>query len=115
MPFEPGHSGNPGGRPKGVAHVRELARKHTEAAIAALAKIMEKGDAADQSIIAAAVALLDRAWGRPTQPIGGDDEMPPVKIDARATLSDAIARIVARDTASGGDSEPEPGAGSSNP
>ena len=42
MPFEPGHSGNPGGRPKGLTQVRELARAHTEAAIAALVKIMQK-------------------------------------------------------------------------
>ena len=31
--FKPGQSGNPGGRPKGFAEVRELAREHTVAAI----------------------------------------------------------------------------------
>ena len=30
--------------------------------------------------VAAATALLDRAWGKPTQPIAGDDEAGPVRI-----------------------------------
>jgi len=30
--------------------------------------------------IAAATAMLDRAWGKPTQPIAGDDEAAPVRI-----------------------------------
>ena len=38
--FKPGESGNPGGRPKVVAEVRELARQHTAAAIQTLASIM---------------------------------------------------------------------------
>ena len=100
MPFEPGHSGNPGGRPKGLTQVRELARTHTEAAIAALAKIMQKEDAADQAVITAAVALLDRAWGRPTQPIAGDDEMPSISIDryenAFNLISAALDKISGR-------------------
>jgi len=91
MPFEPGHSGNPGGRPKGLTQVRELARTHTEAAISALVKIMQKEDAADQAIISAAVALLDRAWGRPTQPIAGDDEMPSIKIEAHENAFNLIS------------------------
>ena len=80
--FAPGQSGNPGGRPKGTAEVRELARKHTEAAIKKLAAIMTKGQS-EQAQIMAASLLLDRGWGKPTQPISGDDEQPPIKIDAR--------------------------------
>ena len=47
--FAPGQSGNPGGRPKGTAEVRELARKHTEAAIKKLAAIMSIAAAAAKS------------------------------------------------------------------
>ena len=35
-PFQKGRSGNPGGRPKVVAEVKELARKHTGKAIETL-------------------------------------------------------------------------------
>ena len=79
--FPPGASGNPGGRPAALSEVRELARKHTAAAIAKLVKIAERGKS-EMACIAAATALLDRGWGRPTQPIAGDDEMPPISVEA---------------------------------
>src|SRR5215211_3967901 len=78
-PFEKGQSGNPGGRPKAVAEVRDLARQHTPEAIATLAKIMTEGTS-EAARIAAATAMLDRGWGKPTQPIAGDDEAGPVRI-----------------------------------
>jgi hypothetical protein len=39
-PFQKGQSGNPGGRPKVVAEVRELAREHTSKAVETLVSIM---------------------------------------------------------------------------
>ena len=56
MPFEEGQSGNPGGRPKVVAEIKELARAHTGEAIKTLVSIM-KGLV---SILALALALLHR-------------------------------------------------------
>ena len=66
--FKPGQSGNPGGRPKALIDVIAMAREHTPAAVAALARIANSDDAPPAAICAASVALLDRAWGKPTQP-----------------------------------------------
>jgi hypothetical protein len=63
--FLPGMSGNPGGRPRVVGHIRDLAQCHAEAAIQTLAEIMSDADAPASSRIAASVALLDRGYGRP--------------------------------------------------
>jgi hypothetical protein len=72
-PFQRGQSGNPGGRPKAVAEVRDLARKHTALAIKTLVSIMQHSDK-DAARVAAAQALLDRAWGKATQclDVGGE-------------------------------------------
>jgi len=68
MPFQPGQSGNPGGRPKALKEVEEAARSHTAEAISTLAAICNNNDAPDAARIAAATALLDRGWGKPRQP-----------------------------------------------
>ncbi len=74
MAFQPGQSGNPGGRPKASARVRDAAREHTESAIEVLVSIMTNTDAATAARVAAASAILDRGYGKPTQPIDGDGE-----------------------------------------
>ena len=79
MPFKPGESGNPAGRPQTNKFVIELARKHTEEAIAKLAELMRLDDPDSRATqVAAAKALLDRAWGTPPQAvtISGDQENP---------------------------------------
>ena len=70
---------NPGGRPGGVEDVRLLARQHTPTAIDALVKIATSGKN-ESARVAASTALLDRGWGRPTQPLAGDSDMPPLGI-----------------------------------
>lgn len=80
MGFKKGHSGNPGGRPKAVATVMDMARKHTEASIATLVTIRDDMSAVPASRVAAAQALLDRGWGKPAQAvaIGGSEELGPL-------------------------------------
>src|SRR5262249_28380790 len=71
-PFQKGQSGNPGGRPKEIAEVKELARQHVPAAIEVLASIMNNTKASDAARVSAASALLDRAYGKPQQHIDAE-------------------------------------------
>jgi hypothetical protein len=71
-PFKKGQSGNPGGRPKVVAEVKELARAHTGEAIETLVSIMTNHKAAPAARVSAANALLDRGYGKPPQHITGE-------------------------------------------
>lgn len=61
---------------KTPSDIRSLARSHTETAINVLAGIMCEPKAAHSARVAAAQALLDRGWGKATQPIAGDEENP---------------------------------------
>jgi hypothetical protein len=76
--FKPGVSGNPDGRPKRpetiearrvVANVKAAARELTPVAIDTLEKAMTDQKAPWAAKIAAAIAILDRGWGKPTQPV----------------------------------------------
>ena len=62
-----GQSGNPGGRPKGFAGMKDLARQKTEKAIETLEIIMNGKNTPPNARIAAIKELLDRAWGRAPQ------------------------------------------------
>jgi hypothetical protein len=47
--------------------IRSLARSHTETAVRTLAGIMNEPGAPASARVSAAIALLDRGWGRPDQ------------------------------------------------
>jgi hypothetical protein len=86
-PFARGVSGNPGGRPKAVHDIQELARQHTPEAIAALVAALNS----PRERVSAATALLDRAWGRPTTYVAGHESAAPVQIDFR--WADALPEV----------------------
>ena len=58
-PFLPGQSGNPGGRPKGIA---AIARQHTDKAVDVLVSAMDEDD--PRVRVAAAKEILDRGYGK---------------------------------------------------
>jgi hypothetical protein len=50
-----------------------LARGHTKTALNVLVGIMRSKDATAAARVSAANAILDRGWGKATQPVGNDD------------------------------------------
>jgi hypothetical protein len=70
--FQKGQSGNPGGRPKVVGEVQELARQHTAEAIETLAAIMRDKNAPPAARALASNSILDRAYGRPPQTVNAN-------------------------------------------
>jgi hypothetical protein len=95
--FTQGHP-KKGGRGKGSGNkigsdVRALARDHTADAIDTLANIMRDKAAPPQAQVMAANALLDRAWGKPTQAISGPDGGPLVEVNIECTRNIIEAKL----------------------
>ena len=93
----PGRSGNPAGRPKGI---EALAREHTAAAIQALVEALKR----PKEAVPAAVALLDRGWGKPKQMIETDSSASPIAlhlIAAQLMSAELVAELGQRTTING--------------
>jgi Family of unknown function (DUF5681) len=90
MPFKKGQSGNPGGRPKIVGDVQELAREHSTDAIATLAAIMQDPNAPPAARAMASNSILDRAYGKPPQTLNANVANRPVR-----DMTDADLLVIA--------------------
>jgi hypothetical protein len=89
MKWLKGVSGNPGGRPKLEVSIRELAQQNSMEALETLVQVMRTGKPGERLI--AANAILDRAYGRPTQSV----EMSGPQL----SLVDLLVSLSANDTA----------------
>jgi hypothetical protein len=54
---------------KTITEIRSLARSHTRTAVNVLVRIMRSEDATAAARVTAANAILDRGWGKATQPL----------------------------------------------
>jgi Family of unknown function (DUF5681) len=116
--FKKGQSGNPGGKPKRFAElppeakaeaiqaihdVKAAAKAETADAIKTLKTVMNNESAPSAARVGAAIAILDRGWGKPMQPVEASvsifDQMTD---DEQKTLLAALAAIKAAE-------EEEPG------
>jgi hypothetical protein len=59
--------------PKAVTEIRSLARSHTRTALNVLVAVMRNTKATPPARVAAANAILDRGWGKPTQALANDE------------------------------------------
>ncbi len=76
---------------KTPTEVRSLARSHTEAAIKCLAGLMNEKKVPPTARVQAATVLLERGWGKPTQPIAGDETAPLIMRIERVIVEPGIA------------------------
>jgi hypothetical protein len=86
--FKKGQSGNPGGRPKESHDVKMLARKYTAQAIERLAFWLASDN--PKASVSAAAVLLDRGWGKATQPISGEAGAPAI---TRSSVSSSTLKV----------------------
>lgn len=87
-PFQPGKTGNPGGRPKKTEEERtleQMCRDKTPDALGVLIKIMEAGEQ-ERNRMTAAMAIIERGYGKAVQPttIGNPDGS---KMDMHMTVT----------------------------
>ena len=88
--------------------IRSLARAYSEAALKTLAEVMRADDATPAARVSAANAILERAYGRPTQP--ADDTTNDQRDISELSTVELVARVAAiLDAAERGDRGPDAG------
>lgn len=96
-PFQPGNKFGKG-RPSNyeLAKAREVCGPYTQEAVDCLVEIIRHGKS-EMARITAADKILDRVWGKPTQPVAGDAEMPAVKLEIQGVRDVVLGRLAAKE------------------
>lgn len=81
---------NPGGRAKSAKLLEQL-RPHEKAFVARLVDIAINGRAADA--LAALKLALAYLYGNPTQPVSGDDEGGPIRVQLEGLRNELLGRL----------------------
>ena len=84
--FKRGQSGNPGGRPKLPADIREAFKAKAPEALEVLERCLQSND--DRVAMMAAQAILDRGYGRPVQSIDANISEDRVRYIAEVPVKD---------------------------
>ena len=88
--FQKGVSGNPGGRPKLPAEIREMFQTKAPEAFEVLCKHLHASD--PRVCVSAATQILDRAYGRPVQSIDVREDGPTVRYIAEVPVKAATTQ-----------------------
>ena len=88
----------PGVVSKAKRELSEMAQDHAEAALSVLVSIMRSTEEPGSTRTSAATAILDRAYGRPTQMVIGagskGEHLHKVSIDATRLSDTALAELI---------------------
>lgn len=88
MPFQPGQSGNPNGRPRLDPKIKAMFQARGEQAFEVISGLLTDDD--PKVRLSAAQTLLDRAYGKvPQSIVGGDDDDAPVRI-----INEVVYRVI---------------------
>ena len=112
--YKPGVSGNPGGRPRQpqtiaarriVADVKELAREYASEAISTLKIMMLDTKTPPAARLGAAIALLDRGYGKPRQEVSVDAsyDLTKLSLEDLETLERILAPVAPIEHSQGGE------------
>jgi len=88
----PGAGRKPGVPNKATADIKALAQKYTDKAMKELARLAVEAES-EQARVSAIKELLDRGYGKSTQPLSGDSDAAPIRFNLSGLPDEVIAQM----------------------